>query len=144
MMTEATLQRGLLKTLRKAFPGFVIFKHSEVIGTGVPDISVNGRGLTVWLEVKVARPKINAKGLQVEMMRRLARNCRVYYVVYHQFNLGELTDDRETLIVHPAFINLSPSTFCTGANEVLARGSGFDHGVVINFLGSLYSGDHER
>lgn len=120
-MTEAKLQARLLRALRTKFLNFVVFKHSELISTGVPDISVNGRGQTTWLEVKVGRPGFNAKGLQTEVLLRLERaGCRIFYVVYREGRAGRSTEVWR------------PRDLTTG--EALRSAPGFDHGLVVDFL----------
>jgi hypothetical protein len=81
-MNESTLTRGLLKTLRAAFPDGVIIKHSDSYTSGVPDISVTWNGRTTWIEVKFANPRVLDKGVQALMMKRLANAGSAVYVIY--------------------------------------------------------------
>lgn len=82
MITEGKLVTALIKTLRERLPGCVILKHHDTITAGIPDLSVTGDGLTVWLEVKFANPRISTRAVQEDLMRRLARAGHAYYVVY--------------------------------------------------------------
>lgn len=122
-MTEAVVQRGLLKALRLAFPSFVIFKHSEVLFSGVPDISVNGNNVTSWLEVKLAKPTLKSKGIQSLNMSRLSRNGHAYYVVYTE-RAGIVA---ETAILYP------------GDHSVVWSTPGIDHAMVVSFIRRIHA-----
>jgi hypothetical protein len=123
-MTEASLQRGLLQALRAAFPKFVIFKHSEVLFSGVADISITGNKITSWLELKLAKPVIKSKGIQQLMMQRLARAGHAYYVVYTEKNMT-----METSVVRPIDMG------------VVRVSQGVDHLMVVDFVRGLHTYD---
>ena len=51
-MNEATLKRNLVKAIKSAMPGAVVFRHEDQFTAGIPDISVTWAGITTWWEVK--------------------------------------------------------------------------------------------
>lgn len=57
-MNEATAKAALCKVLRAAVrpAGGVVYRHEDTFTGGIPDISVNLDGRTVWAEVKLNRP----------------------------------------------------------------------------------------
>lgn len=82
-MIEADLQRKQLRLLRAALPGYVIFRHADLITSGIPDLSVTGCGETLWLELKHANPGIKGTGLQARNLRLLhSAGGNAFYVVY--------------------------------------------------------------
>lgn len=57
-MNEATCKAALVKLLRAAVrpAGGIVYRHEDTFTGGIPDISVNLDGRTVWAEVKFDKP----------------------------------------------------------------------------------------
>jgi len=92
-MTETQFTSRLTKALRKQLgPYHIVWKHADGYTAGIPDISINWGGNTLWIEVKLAsNPKI-FEPLQVAMLRKLDGHyviwdtktrlgCRFSYVI---------------------------------------------------------------
>lgn len=62
-MNEATCKAALVKLLRKSIVplGGIVYRHEDSFTGGIPDISVNLNGETVWAEVKLDRPGRKSK-----------------------------------------------------------------------------------
>lgn len=84
-MNEATIKRGLVKTLRADLPGCVVFRHEDRFTGGVPDLSLTWSGHTVWIEVKYSRPgrKSKLSPLQARTLAKLrAAGALAYCLTY--------------------------------------------------------------
>jgi hypothetical protein len=111
--SEATLKSALMKEMRKQLHGAVLFRHEDQYTSGIPDISTTFNGRTVWWEVKYAKPSIRGRCIQHFTCNELARNGMCFYIVYR-----EKKNERQTLIVHPRFIDsLQSNTICKGFNH---------------------------
>jgi hypothetical protein len=112
-MHESKYSSGLVKHLQEHLGGSVVFKHSDQLTCGIPDISVNWRTKTTWLEIKREGGKI--RGLQDRNMKRLAAvTGNAFYVVY---------SDTDVKIVHPV------------SEEVAFYGAGHkNHAIVGEFI----------
>jgi len=99
-MTEANLKSALVTLLRKAFPGYVIFRHEDRHLFGVPDFSVTGNRITSWWEGKHASPQFVSQGIQELTMLRLANQSHARYIIWDE-NGGA----KRTLLVHPKEMN---------------------------------------
>lgn len=115
-MTEASLTGSLIKVLRR-LAGLVVFKHTDRLITGIPDISITHHK-TIWLEVKYANPKILSRGLQHLNMLKLAEVGLAFYIIYDK-------PKDKTFIVLPKHL---------GTVLYEAEFNGFDHARVCNFL----------
>jgi hypothetical protein len=66
----------------------VVFKHSDSVTAGIPDVSFTWRGYTSWLEVKFVRPEEKSKRgslLQEDVLRRLSRaGHRAWWIVFSE------------------------------------------------------------
>lgn len=62
-MNEATCKAALCKLLRASVVprGGIVYRHEDTFTGGIPDISVNLGGRTVWAEVKLSRPGRRSK-----------------------------------------------------------------------------------
>jgi len=65
----------------------VIWKHSDRINGGIPDISITLYGVTTWFELKMAQAKPTP--LQAYYLKRLRRA----YVVTNDGQLSTISDD---------------------------------------------------
>lgn len=82
-MKETQLSSRLTKSLRAAMPGCVVFKHTDMYTSGIPDTSVTWMKRTVWLEVKIARKgRIEGRGVQLQVCRSLAAVGLCLFVIY--------------------------------------------------------------
>ena len=57
-MNEATCKAALCRLLRESVVprGGVVYRHEDTFTGGIPDISVNLGGRTLWVEVKLDKP----------------------------------------------------------------------------------------
>lgn len=55
-MRESDCKAALCKILRAALPWGRVFRHEDSFTGGIPDISINSEGRTLWVEVKLDRP----------------------------------------------------------------------------------------
>ena len=57
-MNEATCKAALCRLLRESVipKGGIVYRHEDTFTGGIPDISVNLDGRTVWAEVKLDKP----------------------------------------------------------------------------------------
>jgi hypothetical protein len=83
-VTEASLKGDLVEKLRKKQPTWVIFRHEDKSTSGIPDISITGRGNTIWIEVKFANPDYKSTGIQELTMLRLASQGKAFYLIYNK------------------------------------------------------------
>lgn len=60
----------------------VVFKHSNYVTAGIPDITTTLWRSTIWWEFKHADPKVSGTKLQLLTTRRLAEAGDCYIVVY--------------------------------------------------------------
>jgi len=123
-MNESTLQAELLKALRAGLPGAVIFKHTDKLTWGIPDLSVNWMGLTTWLELKYANPHFKATGMQSRVVRQLASAGSCWYVIYRAEKHGGYT----TLIVDPREMEKGEACSATEHSD------GLNHMRVVRFI----------
>ena len=80
-MNEASLTRSLVKALERELPGCVVFKHFDVVTTGMPDLSVTWGRRTCWVEVKYDEGEVGAD--QIVTMRRLAQVGVAFFVEFN-------------------------------------------------------------
>ena len=94
MKHESNYSSKLVEHLREHLGGSIVFKHADGMTSGIPDISVNWRKKTTWLEVKVGRGgAIKKDSLQDTNIKRLSSVMRsAFYVVYYELS---------TEIMHP-------------------------------------------
>ena len=90
-MNELQFQSKLIAKIRSGLPGSVVFKHSDRLTIGIPDISVSWVGMTSWWELKVASPNIKARGVQTKVIQDLARVTECHYVIF--------SDDRTYIVI---------------------------------------------
>jgi hypothetical protein len=126
-MNETTLKSALVTLLRKAFPGYVIFRHEDRHLFGVPDISVTGNGVTSWWEGKFADPTFLSQGIQELTMLRLANQAYARYIIW------ELATDgvKRTLLVQPKQMSEWKST--------KEFASGFNHSWVVDQVRKVHN-----
>jgi hypothetical protein len=117
-VNEASVTSVLLSVLRHRLPGFVVLKHNDAKTAGIPDISVTGRGLTTWLEIKVGET-IESRMMQQIMLQRLfvASRGGAFYVLYRSDGV---------VISQPTFRDVSPS--------ITVSQTRMDHQFVLQFL----------
>lgn len=130
-MTEANLKSALVVLLRKAFPGYVIFRHEDRHLFGVPDLSVTGNGITSWWEGKHANPKFQSQGIQELTMLRLAKQSHARYIIWDE---GE--GAKRTLLVHPQEMNVW--------EEAKECAAGFNHRWVVDQIRKVHDHDNLR
>ena len=84
-MNETSLTDTLTSRLREAFPSFVIWKIADRFSHGIPDIEVNGLGVTSHWEVKYADPDFTSKGIQELTMLRLQHTLTpAFYIIFQK------------------------------------------------------------
>lgn len=141
-MTEASVTQDLLTCLKRQLPGAVIFKTSDRITKGVPDICITWRGAVTWLEVKLLRKgQIDDRLcplLQRHTLTRLAQESggRGWYVIY------DVRSDRRTIIVTPAGLadplTMDDPSSYHAVHQVIKSGRvavpGFDHLLVAQVI----------
>lgn len=81
-MKERDQTTKLMEALRHAMPGAVVIKLNDLHTHGIPDLTVTWLGHTLWIEVKVATPKLTQKRIQHDTMLKLQRNGFALYVIY--------------------------------------------------------------
>lgn len=100
MRTEAVLTRDLSFTIRRTIPQCVLFKINDRITVGIPDIAVTHRGLTLWLEVKVAERGVirqhRYSKRQLYQARELEAQGHCLYVIF---------DDHSVCLARPSCID---------------------------------------
>ena len=101
-MTEATLTLGLRRALRARLPRAVIYKHSDSVTAGTPDLSVTWSRRTTWLEVKLFKTKLEKRELQHFQMVNLAEQGSAFYVVY------SLKPDPRVYLLVPSLLDQLP------------------------------------
>ena len=82
MKLEGELTQRLVKAIRKGLPNSVVFKHSDRVTYGIPDVSVTWLGSTTWLEMK--RIAVSGAAIQHARMCQLATQGRAFYVVFQE------------------------------------------------------------
>lgn len=127
---EGVFKRKLKEKLEKELPDFFIQTHADM-ANGTPDWSVNGNGITSWLEFKHATPSFYSRGVQVMTARKLAatsKSCK--YVVFWEDSAGR----KMTYIV-------MPSDVLFGRNPVVnpcGSAEGHDLDFVIRYIEGVH------
>lgn len=139
-MTEASVTQGLLSHLKQALPGAVIFKLSDRLTKGVPDISVAWNGYTTWLEVKLLRRGESLESrlldpgdsLQRVRMKQLHQQSggRAWYVVYDSRD----TRRKRVAIYAPHAVDREESLEFDNCTALV---NGFDHQAVVRLIETL-------
>jgi hypothetical protein len=133
-MTEASVTQDLLKHLKAALPGAVIFKLSDRFTTGIPDICVNWKGHTTWLEIKLlkkgCRLETCSPALQRLTMVKLHQQTqgRAWYVIYDACGKQKAVN-----IYDPAALTVTEDE---AYQHVHLTSTGFDHVSVADFVRS--------
>ncbi len=128
-MNEGDLKDTLVRTLRQTMVGAAIFRHEDKFTAGIPDISVNWRGFTTWIEVKYLNPDFIGKEIQYVTALKLEREARCLYALYVQ-RRGE----RRTVVVKPSELKRTLEPGVQFTFDPL----GFDHRYVARRIGELY------
>ena len=122
-MTEASLKSDLVRILRHELRGSVVLRHEDKLTSGIPDISVTWRRMTVWLEAKFLNPSFYSKGIQTLTLKRLASAGHCFYVLYQKEG-AEFT----TNIIEPYSI----------LENIIEGGEwtsdGINHYLIVDFL----------
>lgn len=119
---EGNYKDKLVAECRVRLPHYVTIRHEDAWTSGIPDISLTGRGLTTWIEAKHGTPRFAGTGLQALMLRRLATAGRAWYLIWREDANGA---DKQTLIVHPENLKtLVAEASC----------SGYSSNFVIDFI----------
>jgi hypothetical protein len=132
-VTEATLKTELCTYLEKRFPRSVVIRHEDLIKSraGVPDISFTWNKSTVWIEGKLARPRIVTKyKIQTFTMMRLAYTSHAIYVIW-----AEQRGERKTFVCKPRVVHEGQWNF---DNPQLAYAYDFDYKIVGDIIEELY------
>jgi len=120
-MTENKLLAPCLKLMRTELNDFVILKHADGYTSGVPDVSVSGRGFTTWWEFKHGPAIKWENALQKRTCQKLAALGTACFVVLYE----ESAYTRRTVILSPDDV------------EVAAT-AGFDHQFIVNFVRTIH------
>ena len=127
-MNESSLKTKTISAIKRTFPHWVVIAHQERGRHGVPDLSITGEGVTIWIEIKFAKPVLNSKGIQDVTCAKLAHaggNC--YYLIFFDSPRG-----RETIIATPRAV--FAETWLTDYEMCV---SGFDFDAVVEWLAPL-------
>jgi len=117
---ENKLCGELVRALRLTLPQFVVFKHADLVTSGIPDISVTGLKRTLWLEVKFANPGVIDRGIQAATMKRLGRAGLAYYVIYSAgYDATYVCSPEQLERFHVNYVQVT---------------RGYDHGAVVAFV----------
>jgi hypothetical protein len=108
-------------------PGFMLYRHEDMMTSGIPDLSATGWGKTSWYEFKHGTPDFEKNELQEAQNLRLAAAGTCFYILY-----CETISQKRTLIIHPKEVfgkggktsNMTPLVWSVG----------FDHRLVIEFI----------
>ena len=124
---ENAIKATLIMEGRKAFPGWCIFPHQDIITHGIPDISWTGNRHTAWTELKYADPNFNSKGIQeLNMLKLVRQGIWARYIIYYE--VGTI---KRTYLVHPHAIGL-------GFGDWLDVVDGHNHQWVIEKIRGAY------
>ena len=97
---EKPLKAELCAHLRRVLPFSEVYRVEDQSLVGMPDIIVNWRRCSTWVEGKVANPVVRTKHrVQTVMMDRLTRASRAFYVIW-----GVKAGELRTFIVEPIVI----------------------------------------
>lgn len=90
-MNEKKALASLVGALEKEMPGCVIFKHFDLVTSGIPDLSVTWCVRTLWIEGKYETPlkKAEHRPVQVTTMPRLAKCGLAYWVTFRETDRGQ-------------------------------------------------------
>lgn len=132
-MTEASVTQDLIAHLKHKLPHALVFKLSDRITKGVPDIAVSLNGATVWLEVKLLRKgdtpggRVAKDPLQLLRMRQLHEQTggRAWFVIYDARNHPR---HRGLGVYAPHALAICDTPMPT------ASVPGFDHQAVVRLL----------
>jgi len=89
-MNEAGLCTKIRADLLHVLPRAIVTKHHDLSTAGVPDISVNWRGQTLWIEVKLLEARETKRAFLKHFDHLQLANCillekqqsTVYFVAY--------------------------------------------------------------
>jgi len=82
---EVDVTSKLARACRALGPHVVVFRHSEMVEAGIPDLSLTLYGRTLWVEVKLVTPRspsIFSRGPQRINLERLECNGLALYAVF--------------------------------------------------------------
>ena len=122
------LRNKLVKDLRDKFPNAVVISHEDKYTYGIPDISFTRGGITTWIEVKVAQPKIK-KGREIQLFvtQSLEIQGWCFYIVYQEKKNGE----QFAYIVSPKVIKNN-----NWENDYFVKTGNFNSELIFDFLSS--------
>jgi hypothetical protein len=94
-MNESNIVQKTIKDLKRLLPGAVIHKHNDLSTAGIPDISINYRMRTTWVEVKYVRAAETKSKfvkhfdkLQLASNILLSRHAPTFYLVAYETDAG--------------------------------------------------------
>jgi hypothetical protein len=90
MTQETDIQTKIIKALKQRYLGAVIFKHSEQVLCGVPDIYFGWKGLSFFFEVKTPHGKIS--DIQAYTLAKLTDQGIHAHVVYDSAQAIKIVD----------------------------------------------------
>lgn len=129
-MNEGDLKTALKKALRTVMPGAVVWSHTGVFTSGVPDLSCTW-GTTSWVEVKYSRAGKRSRptALQAEALKSLAAaGAPAYLLEYMDAALIGLTGAKAR-VTHLYQVSADGM-----ATEAFMSVGGFDHEGVAQAL----------
>lgn len=134
-LSEHKLVADLLKLARPEIErkhDGTIFKHSDSITSGMPDLSVTVNGATTWYEVKYVKSIMGGKiiGPEIQLMtaQKLERAGRCWYIVYRGARGADWIDS--TCLVRPQDVQRD-GTFLTDPHLATI---GVDHLFVLDHM----------
>ena len=105
MTTEAQVVAKIELALKRQLPGVVVFKLNDYSSANIPDLAINYKQETTWVEVKLLKPKeTTSKFKQHFQLSQLASNQllwrqgQVYYFI--AYDKGE-----QAVIANPNEVN---------------------------------------
>lgn len=97
---ETIWKAEMCSHLRQLLPFSEVFRLEDQSLVGIPDIIVNWRRCSTWIEAKHANPTIRTKHrVQTVMMDRLTRASHAFYVIW-----GERDGELRTFLVEPVVV----------------------------------------
>lgn len=133
-MNEATIKGVLMTALRQTLLRYIVIRHEDKSGYGIPDSSITGDGKTSWWEFKFANPDFKSHGAQELMMKRLSNVGIAHYVIFQLKG-----KERWTILIKGSDLaNWDKNEY------QLAKVEGFNYEFVVAFVKELHSDDHVR
>lgn len=94
-MNESNVSSKIIKDLKRSLPGAIIWKLNDLSTAGIPDIAINYRLKTTYVEVKYIRAEESRSKFlkhfdkqQLASNVLLSRHASVFYLVAYEMDFG--------------------------------------------------------